>query len=222
MFDNIQDEKWLEILHREAQKDYFRNLTAFIEKEYAEQTIYPPKNELFSAFTQTPFEAIKVVILGQDPYHGKGQANGLAFSVSSSAKIPPSLRNIFKELETDVQKTIPTSGDLLSWAQQGVFLLNDVLSVREASAGSHKNQGWEIFTQTIVQEISTEKEHVVFLLWGNHAQKKEKLIDASKHLILKSGHPSPMSANQGKWFGNQHFSQTNTYLEKHQKEKINW
>ncbi|WP_288763834.1 uracil-DNA glycosylase [uncultured Weeksella sp.] len=222
MFDNIQDEKWLEVFRQEAKKDYFRDLIVFIEREYAEHTVYPPKSELFSVFLQTPFDAIKVVILGQDPYHGNGQANGLAFSVNSSVKIPPSLRNIFKELETDVLKKMPTSGDLLPWAKQGVFLLNDVLSVRKASAGSHKNKGWETFTQTIIQTISDQKEHVVFLLWGNHAHKKEKLIDTSKHLILKSGHPSPMSANQGKWFGNHHFSQTNSYLEKHNKEKINW
>lgn len=216
------EESWKNVLKEEFTTPYFEDLTHFVKEEYSTQTIYPPAAKIFAAFDRTPFDQLKVVIIGQDPYHGPNQANGLCFSVSDGIPHPPSLRNIFKEIEQDLGKAVPVSGNLERWADQGVFLLNDVLTVRQASPASHKNRGWEQFTDAVIEKISQEKEHVVFLLWGNYAQKKGKKIDASKHLILKSGHPSPMSANQGKWFGNRHFSKTNEYLRNHNIQEIEW
>ncbi len=218
----LLNEDWRELLKEELEKEYFVDLMNFLESEYTNATIYPPKNQIFSAFNYTSFDNVMVVILGQDPYHGFGQANGLAFSVSDDIIFPPSLRNIFKELKHDLGTEIPKSGNLEKWAKQGVLLLNDVLTVRESKAGSHQKKGWEKFTSTVIELISTKKENVVFLLWGNYAQKKGKNINNNIHLILKSGHPSPMSANQGKWFGNQHFSKTNNYLIENKLKEIKW
>ncbi|TDS65313.1 uracil-DNA glycosylase [Myroides indicus] len=204
---------WKKILHDEFEKPYFEQLVQFVKQEYAAQTIYPPASKIFAAFDNTPFDEVKVVIIGQDPYHGSNQANGLCFSVSDGIPLPPSLQNIYREIQQDLNITSPLSGNLERWAKQGVFLLNDVLTVRRATPASHKGKGWEIFTDAAIQKISDEKEHVVFLLWGSYAQKKGAIIDSSKHLVLKSGHPSPMSANRGYWFGNRHFSQTNAYLQ---------
>ena len=218
----LLNEDWRELLKEELEKEYFVDLMNFLESEYVNATIYPPKNQIFSAFNYTSFDNVKVVILGQDPYHGFGQANGLAFSVSDDIILPPSLRNIFKELKNDLGTEIPKSGNLEKWAKQGVLLLNDVLTVRESKAGSHQKKGWEKFTSAVIELISNKKENVVFLLWGNYAQKKGKNINNNIHLILKSGHPSPMSANQGKWFGNQHFSKANNYLKNNYLKEINW
>jgi uracil-DNA glycosylase len=204
---------WKKILHDEFEKPYFEQLVQFVKQEYASQTIYPPASKIFAAFDNTPFDEVKVVIIGQDPYHGPNQANGLCFSVSDGIPLPPSLQNIYREIQQDLNITPPLSGNLERWAKQGVFLLNDVLTVRRATPASHKGKGWEIFTDAAIQKISDEKEHVVFLLWGSYAQKNGAIIDSSKHLVLKSGHPSPMSANRGYWFGNRHFSQTNAYLQ---------
>lgn len=213
---------WDAFIALEREKGYFQQLNDFLEKEYETQIVYPPRDAVFNAFKYCSLEQTKVVILGQDPYHGLGQAHGLSFSVNKGIALPPSLRNIFKELQTDVGFEIPMYGDLSEWAQQGVLLLNDVLTVRAGKAGSHQKMGWEQFTSQVISYLSEQKEGVVFLLWGNHALKKGKNIDSSKQLILSSGHPSPMSANQGKWFGNRHFSKTNTYLIQQGKEPINW
>src|SRR5690554_1722281 len=213
---------WDAFIALEREKGYFQQLNDFLEKEYETQIVYPPRDAVFNAFKYCSLEQTKVVILGQDPYHGLGQAHGLSFSVNKGIALPPSLRNIFKELQTDVGFEIPMYGDLSEWAQQGVLLLNDVLTVRAGKAGSHQKMGWEQFTSQVISYLSKQKEGVVFLLWGNHALKKGKNIDSSKQLILSSGHPSPMSANRGKWFGNRHFSKTNTYLIQQGKEPINW
>jgi len=213
---------WDAFIALEREKGYFQQLNDFLEKEYETQIVYPPRDAVFNAFKYCSLEQTKVVILGQDPYHGLGQAHGLSFSVNKGIALPPSLRNIFKELQTDVGFEIPMYGDLSEWAQQGVLLLNDVLTVRAGKAGSHQKMGWEQFTSQVISYLSEQKEGLVFLLWGNHALKKGKNIDSSKQLILSSGHPSPMSANQGKWFGNRHFSKTNTYLIQQGKEPINW
>ena len=201
---------------------YFKALTSFVKEEYQNHRCYPPGPLIFEAFNACPFDRLKVVILGQDPYHGPGQAHGLAFSVGEGVAHPPSLVNIFKEIEQDLGIPYPTSGSLSRWAAQGVFLLNATLSVRAHQAGSHQKQGWETFTDQVIQTISHQKEGVVFLLWGGFAKKKAKLIDASKHLVLTSGHPSPLSANRGYWFGNKHFSQTNAYLKSTSGETIQW
>lgn len=200
----------------------FRQLTEFVRQEYRNHRCYPPGAKIFSAFNSCPFDSLKVVILGQDPYHGPGQANGLSFSVNPGIAHPPSLVNIFKEIEQDIGRPYPTSGDLSPWAAQGVFLLNATLSVRAHQAGSHQKQGWEEFTDHVIETISTHKEAVVFLLWGGFAKQKAKLIDGSKHLILSSGHPSPLSAYRGYWFGNKHFSQCNSYLASKGKAPIDW
>lgn len=220
---NTLSSAWKKVLDDELQKHYFVDLQAKIETEYEENTCYPDKNLIFSAFNYCSFEEVKVVIIGQDPYHGKGEANGLCFSVNDGVKIPPSLRNILREINDDLDSVfIQTSGNLEHWAQQGVLLMNATLTVRENSAGSHQKLGWELFTDAIIQKLSVEKEHLVFLLWGNYALKKGKLIDTNKHYILTSGHPSPLSANQGKWFGNKHFSKINTYLKSIGKTEIDW
>ena len=213
---------WKKELADEFEKDYFKNLTEFIKAEYNENTCYPKGSDIFSAFDHSTFSNTKVVILGQDPYHGVGQANGLSFSVNDGIQSPPSLQNIFKEIEHDLGKPVPNSGNLERWANQGVLLLNATLTVRAHQAGSHQKKGWEQFTDRVIEIISSEKENVVFLLWGGYAKKKGAKIDSSKHLILTSGHPSPLSANRGYWFGNKHFSKANTYLKENGKEPIDW
>lgn len=215
-------ESWKSILSTEFEKSYFSRLTSFVRSEYSSYTCYPKGNEIFAAFDRCSFEDVKVVILGQDPYHGAGQANGLCFSVHESLPHPPSLINIYKELEQDIGKPYPVSGDLSDWADQGVLLLNATLTVRASEAGSHQRQGWEAFTDAVIQYLSDQKENLVFLLWGGYAKKKGSKIDQNKHLVLTSGHPSPLSANRGYWFGNKHFSQTNAYLETIGKTQINW
>jgi uracil-DNA glycosylase len=214
---------WQTVLSDEIEKPYFQDLIDAVYLEYQNSTCFPPKELIFSAFNNCSLENLKVVIIGQDPYHGEGEANGLCFSVNDSVKIPPSLRNIFRELTTDFDSIfMPTSGNLESWAKQGVLLLNASLTVRKDSPNSHKHLKWNLFTDAVIQKISEEKENVVFMLWGNFAQKKGAKIDREKHLVLESGHPSPMSANQGKWFGNKHFSQANEYLKNHNLQIINW
>jgi uracil-DNA glycosylase len=213
---------WKKDLNTEFEKHYFQDLLNFVKEEYLENTCFPEGTDIFEAFNRTPFDKVKVVILGQDPYHAPHQAHGLCFSVNEGVAIPRSLINIYKEIETDLGKPVPVSGNLEHWANQGVLLLNAVLTVRAAQAGSHKKKGWETFTDSVIAHISEKKENVVFLLWGDYAKKKGAKIDSSKHLVLTSGHPSPLSANRGYWFGNKHFSKTNDYLIKHGKEPINW
>lgn len=221
MLSNLPQD-WKELLHEEIEKRYFQELIRFVKKEYEENTCYPEEQYIFAAFELCPLENVKVVILGQDPYHGAGQAHGLCFSVKDDVKIPPSLRNIFKELQTDLDKEIPSGGNLEHWAKQGVLLLNATLTVRAGKAGSHQKQGWEKFTNVVIEQLSQQKEHLVFLLWGGPAKKKGTKIDSSKHLVLTSGHPSPLSANRGYWFGNRHFSRTNDYLNNWGKSEIDW
>lgn len=212
---------WGEILKDEFEKEYFLKLIQFVRQEYSTGVCYPPGGLIFNAFWQTPIDNVKVVILGQDPYHGPGQAHGLCFSVQDGIQFPPSLRNIFQEIQTETGSPIPTSGNLTRWAQQGVFLLNTCLSVRQHQAFSHSNQGWETFTDAVIRKISEQCSNVVFLLWGSPAGRKASLIDTSKHLILTSAHPSPLSAYRG-FFGNNHFIKCNEYLSSHGKEPINW
>ncbi|GAB2770068.1 uracil-DNA glycosylase [Salinimicrobium soli] len=213
---------WKKKLNDELEKPYFIELLEFVEKEYTEKECFPEPENIFKALELSPFEDTKVVILGQDPYHGYGQAHGLCFSVQPETKVPPSLVNIFKELESDLQKPIPIHGNLEHWAKQGVLMLNTTLTVRKGEAGSHHGKGWEKFTDTIIKKLSEEREQLVFLLWGGPAQKKGRKIDHSKHLVLTSGHPSPLSANRGYWFGNRHFSKTNDYLVSVGKKPIDW
>ena len=201
---------------------YFKNLADFVRDAYKTSRCYPPAKLIFAAFDSCPFEDVKVVILGQDPYHGPGQAEGLCFSVPDGISHPPSLVNIFKEIENDIGTPYPISGSLVHWAKQGVFLLNATLTVQAHQAGSHQKKGWETFTDQVIQTISSKKEGIVFLLWGGFAKQKSKLIDTSKHLILISGHPSPLSANRGYWFGNKHFSRCNEYLKSRGASPINW
>ena len=214
---------WQYILATEIQKPYFKDLMLAVANEYSVNNCFPPKELLFSAFDNCSFDDLKVVIIGQDPYHGEGEANGLCFSVNENMKIPPSLRNIFRELNSDLDSLfLPTSGNLERWAKQGILLLNATLSVQKDKPNSHGKLGWQEFTSAVIDVLSGQKENLVFLLWGNFAQQKGNRIDRSKHLVLECGHPSPMSANQGKWFGNKHFSQANSYLAAHQKTEINW
>lgn len=215
-------ESWKAILQPEFEKPYFEALTTFVKAEYGSKAVYPPGKLIFNAFDKCSFQDLKVVIIGQDPYHGPGQANGLSFSVNDGIQVPPSLQNIFKEIQTDLDQAIPTSGNLERWASQGVLLLNATLTVRANEAGSHQKQGWEQFTDAVIQTINHQKSNVVFLLWGKFAQDKGKMIDDSKHFVLKSKHPSPLSANNGGWFGNRHFSQANTYLKAKGLEEIAW
>jgi len=214
-------ESWFNILRDEFEKEYFSNLRNFLIEEKKNHQIYPPGNQIFAAFDYTPFDNVKVVILGQDPYHGYNQANGLCFSVNQGIKHPPSLVNIFKEIETDLKIPYPKSGDLTAWAKQGVLLLNATLTVRANQAGSHQKKGWEQFTDAVIQNLSNEKEKVVFLLWGNFAISKTALINHQRHLILKSVHPSPLSAHRG-FFGSKHFSQTNNFLIQNGLHPIDW
>jgi uracil-DNA glycosylase len=216
------DSSWKPLLGTEFNKPYFEYLASFVREEYKNHQCYPRGSEIFAAFSECPLERVKVVILGQDPYHGPGQANGLCFSVQDGVGHPPSLINIFREIEQDLGAPYPKSGDLSRWASQGVLLLNAVLTVRAHKAGSHQNQGWEEFTNAVIKKLSAEKEGLVFLLWGGFAKKKAPLINSSKHHILTSGHPSPLSANRGYWFGNKHFSQTNKLLIKQGKNPIQW
>ncbi|WP_271406103.1 uracil-DNA glycosylase [Tenacibaculum soleae] len=217
---NISD-SWKNILQTEFDKPYFKNLTDFIDNQYKNHTCFPNKEEIFAAFNYCSFNDLKVVIIGQDPYHGKKQANGLCFSVHEDVKHPPSLKNIFKEIETDLETIYPVSGDLSRWATQGVLLLNATLTVREGEAGSHQQQGWETFTDTVIKIISEKKEDVVFLLWGKFAEKKGNVINIKKHTIFKAPHPSPLGAWRG-WFGSKHFSKTNTFLKDKGREIIQW
>ncbi len=216
------EESWRQQLADEFEKPYFKKLTSFVKSEYEKNTCFPPGTQIFSAFDHTPFNEVKVVILGQDPYHGVGQANGLCFSVADGIVKPPSLKNIFEEIKTDIGKSMPPNGNLERWANQGVLLLNATLTVRAHQAGSHQKKGWEQFTDAVITKLSENREGLVFLLWGGYAKKKGAKIDTDKHLVLTSGHPSPLSANRGYWFGNKHFSKTNSYLEKSGKEKIEW
>jgi len=212
---------WKGQLENEFEKEYFSNLIHFVKEEYQTQTVYPPGKEIFRAFDKCAFEDVKVVIIGQDPYHGAGQANGLCFSVRDGVRPPPSLVNIFKEINKDLGKPIPASGDLERWAEQGVLLLNATLTVRGSTPGSHQNKGWEIFTDAVIKMISNLKTNVVFLLWGAYAQKKGEVIDRSKHLVLMSAHPSPFSADRG-FFGCKHFSKANEYLKSKGLKEIDW
>jgi uracil-DNA glycosylase len=221
MHVNISSD-WKSVLAKEFEKDYFIELSNFINSEYKINLCYPPKDLIFSAFNKTPFEEVKVVIIGQDPYHGNGQANGLCFSVSEGVKHPPSLVNVFREIKTDLQIDVYESGNLERWASQGVLLLNATLTVRGNEAASHQQKGWEKFTDAVISNISERKEGVVFMLWGGFAKKKGIKVDRDKHFVLESGHPSPLSANRGYWFGNKHFSIANTYLKSHKREPISW
>lgn len=212
---------WKQSLKNEFEKTYFSELTAFVKTEYQQKTIYPPVSQIFNAFNLCPFDQTKVVILGQDPYHGPNQAHGLCFSVNKGIKTPPSLVNIYKELHNDIGFEIPNHGNLEHWAKQGVLLLNATLTVEAHQAGSHQKKGWEQFTDAVIKTVAEQKENIVFLLWGAYAQKKAQLINSSKHLILKSVHPSPLSAHRG-FFGNKHFSTSNKYLTDNGMQAIEW
>jgi uracil-DNA glycosylase len=214
---------WQTILNEEMTTPYFQNLIDELENEYRDFVCFPPKDLIFSAFNHCDWNNVKVVIIGQDPYHGEGEANGLSFSVNDGIKIPPSLRNIYRELTDDLGAIfMPTSGNLEAWAKQGVLLLNATLSVQKDSPNSHKHLDWSKFTDAVIEKLASEKQQLVFLLWGSFAQKKGNKINRNQHLVLESGHPSPMSANQGKWFGNKHFSQTNAYLTSKGMQPIDW
>lgn len=219
--DPVIEESWKSALWDEFQSPYFRGLKEFLVSERKLHTVYPPGNLIFNAFRHTPLDRVKAVILGQDPYHGKGQAHGLCFSVPGGMPQPPSLVNIFKELQADLGIHVPDHGNLTAWADQGVLLLNATLTVRASQAGSHQNRGWENFTDMVIKKISQERKGVVFLLWGRYAQVKEALVDGQKHLVLKAAHPSPFSAYNG-FFGCRHFSKTNEYLQQKGTEPINW
>jgi len=215
-------QSWKPYLQPEFEKSYFNTLVEFVKTEYKISQCFPKGSEIFNAFNHCHFNDLKVVIIGQDPYHGPGQANGLCFSVNDGIKHPPSLINIFKEIEQDLGISYPENGNLIPWADQGVLLLNATLTVKAHQAGSHQNKGWEQFTDAIIKTISNKKNNVVFLLWGGFAKKKKKLIDTSKHFILDSGHPSPLSANRGYWYGNKHFSKTNSLLQQVGESVIEW
>lgn len=215
------ESSWKARLAEEFEKPYFAKLAAFVRKEYSEQTVYPPGRLIFNAFDLCPFDRVKVVIIGQDPYHGPRQAHGLCFSVNDGVPPPPSLVNIFKEIQSDLGQPVPASGNLTRWAEQGVLLLNATLTVRAGQAGSHQRQGWEQFTDAVIRLLATERQHLVFILWGAYAQKKGAFIDPTRHLILSSAHPSPLSAWNG-FFGNRHFSLANEYLVQNGREPIRW
>lgn len=215
------EQSWQQQLQGEFDKPYFAKLVGFVKQEYARYTVYPPGKLIFNAFNQCPFDKVKVVLIGQDPYHEPGQAHGLCFSVNDGVPFPPSLGNIFKEIQDDIGTPIPTSGNLTRWAQQGVLLLNSTLTVREHQAGSHQRQGWEEFTDAVIRILSEKREHLVFILWGSYAQSKSYLINGNRHCILRSAHPSPLSAYRG-FFGNHHFSLANQYLRTNGIEEIQW
>ena len=212
---------WKEALAEEFGKEYFETLTSFVREQYQTETVYPHPKNLFKAFELTPFDAVKVVILGQDPYHGQGQAIGLSFAVSEGVRNPPSLQNIFKEVEGDMGYAPDDNGDLSRWAKQGVLLLNATLTVRGGVAGSHQGRGWEVFTNAVIKTLSDKREHLVFILWGNFARSKKSLINAAKHCVIESPHPSPFSAHSG-FFGSRPFSRANEYLTRHGQEPIDW
>lgn len=219
---NVQiEESWKAQLQPEFDKDYFRTLTGFVRDEYEHHPVYPPGKLIFNAFNLCPFDKTEVVIIGQDPYHGPGQAHGLCFSVNDGVAFPPSLVNIFKEIKNDTGANPPAGGNLTRWAQQGVLLLNATLTVRAHQAGSHQKKGWEAFTDAAIQALAGQREHLVFILWGAYAQKKGAFIDRNRHLVLSSAHPSPLSAYNG-FFGNGHFSRANEYLREHGKSEIAW
>ena len=219
---NVQiEESWKKQLQTEFEKDYFIKLTDFVRNEYASTQIYPPGKLIFNAFYLCPFDKAKVVIIGQDPYHGPGQAHGLCFSVNDGVAFPPSLKNIFKEIQDDLGIPVPDSGNLTRWANQGVLLLNATLTVRAHQAGSHQKKGWEEFTDAAIRALAEQREHLVFILWGAYAQKKGAFIDRNKHLVLASAHPSPLSAYNG-FFGNKHFSRANEYLMAHGETPVSW
>lgn len=215
------EESWKQRLAPEFEKDYFIKLTEFVRAEYSRATVFPPARLIFNAFDHCPFDSTKVVIIGQDPYHGPGQAHGLCFSVMEGVPNPPSLQNIFKEILSDLGKPLPPNGDLTRWARQGVLLLNATLTVQAHQAGSHQRKGWEEFTDAAIRHLAEEREHLVFILWGAYAQKKGAFIDRNKHLVLTSAHPSPLSAYNG-FFGNKHFSRANEYLVAHGIAEIDW
>ncbi|MBR6806533.1 MAG: uracil-DNA glycosylase [Bacteroidaceae bacterium] len=215
------EDSWKRELAAEFEKPYFAELTEFVRSEYSATTVYPPAKLIFNAFDHCPFDKVKAVIIGQDPYHGPGQANGLCFSVNKEIKMPPSLVNIFKEISSDTGKPMPTDGDLTRWSRQGVLLLNATLTVRAGNAGSHQRRGWETFTDAAIRILAEKRENLVFILWGSYAQQKGAFIDRNRHLVLTSPHPSPLSAYAG-FFGNHHFTLTNDYLAKHGKEPIDW
>ena len=216
------NDSWAERLGNEFAQPYFSQLTDFVRHEYATTTCYPPGRLIFNAFNLCPFDSVKVVIIGQDPYHEAGQAMGLSFSVPDGVAMPPSLQNIFKEIQGDLGIGVPQSGNLTRWAEQGVLLLNATLTVRAHQAGSHQRHGWERFTDAAISRLSEGRDHLVFILWGGYARPKASLIDRSRHLVLESVHPSPLSANRGGWFGNHHFSRCNEYLAGHGMDPINW
>lgn len=216
------DNSWREHIGAEFEKPYFSALTDFVRHEYTTTTCYPPGSLIFNAFNLCPFDRVKVVIIGQDPYHEPGQAQGLSFSVPEGVPFPPSLQNIFKEIQLDLGKPMPPTGDLTRWAEQGVLLLNATLTVRAHQAASHQRHGWEQFTDAAIRTLNAEHENLVFILWGGYARSKAQLIDRSRHLVLESVHPSPLSANRGGWFGNHHFSQCNAYLREHGEQEIDW
>ena len=216
------EESWRQHIGNEFEKQYFIDLIKFVRYEYTTTTCYPPGKLIFNAFNLCPFDKVKVVIIGQDPYHEPGQAHGLSFSVCDGVPFPPSLQNIFKEIEQDLGMPIPMTGTLTRWAEQGVLLLNATLTVRAHQAASHQRRGWEEFTDAAIKALNADRDNLVFILWGGYARSKAPLIDSSRHLILQSVHPSPLSANRGGWFGNHHFSRANAYLTEHGKEPINW
>lgn len=216
------DNSWREHIGAEFEKPYFSALTDFVRHEYTTTTCYPPGSLIFNAFNLCPFDRVKVVIIGQDPYHELGQAQGLSFSVPEGVPFPPSLQNIFKEIQLDLGKPMPPTGDLTRWAEQGVLLLNATLTVRAHQAASHQRHGWEQFTDAAIRALNAGRENLVFILWGGYARSKAQLIDRSRHLVLESVHPSPLSANRGGWFGNHHFSQCNAYLREHGEQEIDW
>lgn len=215
------EKSWHNVLKDEFEKDYFKNLVSFVKTEYATHNVFPPGGLIFNAFDKCPFDDVKVVIVGQDPYHGEGQANGLCFSVNDGVMFPPSLRNIFKEINNDLGSPIPASGNLERWSNQGVLMLNATLTVRANMAGSHQGKGWEQFTDSVISKLSNQKDNIVFILWGNYAIAKGKDIDRTRHLVLTSAHPSPLAAHRG-FFGNGHFSTANNYLIKNGKCPIEW
>lgn len=215
------DESWKQVLQEEFDKPYFEQLTSFVRQEYARSVIYPPARYIFNAFDHCPFDKVKVVILGQDPYHEPGQANGLCFSVAPGTQMPPSLVNIFKEIQDDLGKPFPADGDLTRWADQGVLLLNATLTVQAHYAGSHQRRGWEEFTDAVIRRLAAQREHLVFILWGSYAQQKSSFIDPSRHLVLRSAHPSPLSAYRG-FFGCKHFSKANEYLVQTGQQPVEW
>ena len=223
--DNVMEIKiedsWKSQLADEFAKEYFLQLIRFVKSEYESHVVFPPGKQIFNAFDNCPFEKTKVIIIGQDPYHGPAQAHGLCFSVADGIQKPPSLLNIFKELKLDIGKEIPINGNLINWAQQGVLMLNATLTVRANEAGSHQNKGWEIFTDAVIKKLSDHKENLVFILWGAYAQKKANYINRKKHFVVESAHPSPLSASRG-FFGQNHFSKTNAFLEKNGKQPIVW